>query len=164
MQIRFLCSVLLLILSCAALAQSPYPILQTQKPEPGVYLTFKEFQNNSPSIKSDFALKPVSMARTLWAGIVDHELVFTGANTKLQARDCWGVSIGDSVYVNSEIFIAARGFRKFEGLGRYCYIQAYADLREPNQPSLPHRLIGSDGMLLLYSISTMEISLSLISF
>ena len=123
-------------------SQNLPPILKTDKPTRGIYLSFEEFLNNAPSIRSEFELLPRSKG-TLGERV--HTLILKKSDPlKKKASKFWGVSTGDSVYVNVANYQAAKGYIKIRSLGRYCYTKGITSpaLRDPGGAAVLGGLVG----------------------
>jgi len=122
--------VALLFVQQFGLSQNLPPILKADKPVRGIYLTFEEFLNNTPSIQSEFELTPGfnGLSKSVNALILKKS-----DPLKRKAYKFWGVSTGDSVYVNVANYQAAKGYTKMLSLGRYCYTKGITSpaLRDP---------------------------------
>jgi hypothetical protein len=98
-------------------------ILIVSKPRRGIYLSFQEFLSNAPSVDSDFELKSRSKGKQYLLGGSDYRLLLKDSLTKKrEVRKFWGVSTGDSIYINVNQYQENRGFVKLQMLGRYCYV------------------------------------------
>lgn len=133
------------LISYSVISQNLPPILQADKPQRGIYLDFNEFVNNTPSIHSEFELKPRSKGKQFWGGGSDYALVLKDSDpNKKKEKKFWGVSTGDSVYVNVANYQATKGYIKFQALGRYCFTkgQTSGSLQDPVGPAVMGGIVG----------------------
>jgi hypothetical protein len=112
-------------------SQNLPPILKANKPKRGIYLSFDEFLNNAPSIQSEFEL--TTRSKGTLGGKVYKLILKKSDPLKKKAYKFWGVSTGDSAYVNVANYQAAEGYIKLLSLGRYCYTKGITSLtyRDP---------------------------------
>lgn len=126
---RVLLVTLGVFLSISSFAQTLPAILQTDKPARGIYMDFNEFIDNKPSVNIDFELKPRSKSKQFLLGGSDYDLVpKDGKTTTWEAKKFWGVSTGDSIFVNVSNYETNKGYIKLDKLGRYCYLKGRTSL------------------------------------
>jgi len=105
-------------------AQEVPPILSVDKPRSGIYLDFNEFITNAPSIQSPFQLICKSGEYKIDRGTADYKLILLDSmNKRREIKKFWGVSDGETIYVNEVIYGGPLNFKKIHGLGRYCYFK-----------------------------------------
>ena len=136
--------VLLVSCSMSTSAQNLPPILKSDKPKAGIYRKFEEFLNDSPSVQLRIVLRPRSKSKQFWLGGNDFDLMVPdGAGGLRKANRYWGVSDGDSVYVNASNYQQSRGYVKFKKLGRFCYTKGLtSDIREGNAGYMAGGIVG----------------------
>lgn len=97
-------------------------ILTTKQFERGIYKGFGEFLSNSPSIKDEFKIITESGDRKIENDKEVYKLILSdSAYSKKDIRDFWGVCDGQNIYVSEQTYTGKLVFRKFLGLGRYCF-------------------------------------------
>ncbi|HEY9045648.1 MAG TPA: DUF6563 family protein [Ohtaekwangia sp.] len=120
--------VLLTHISDVEAQQSVPAVLLVKKYNKGIYRNVDEFLENYPSIKKDFKLVKRKPDERNWLGGGEYSLfVKDTVLTRDQLRDVWGVSTGDTIYINTSNYGYGPGFEKISGLGRYCYWQGRAN-------------------------------------
>ncbi|HEY0742024.1 MAG TPA: hypothetical protein VGD40_11210 [Chryseosolibacter sp.] len=130
--------VCLLLSSVSLYSQTIPPILQASQYKKGIYKSYSEFLRNAPSISDGFTYKTNSSDKK----IEKDEAVYTlslldSASTRRDIRRLWGFCDGKDIFVNeARIFgvketkfneagnFSRARFRKFLGIGRYCYVLA----------------------------------------
>lgn len=149
---------LLLLYQFNAYAQNLPPILKTSKPKRGIYQSFEEFVNDSPSVHLKFVLQPRSKSKQFWWGGSDYDLLVPdGLGGMKKANKFWGVSDGDSVYINVSNYQQARGYIKFSKLGRFCYTKGATSASLEGNPAVAAAVIGGAvGGAIVYTISSRQ--------
>ena len=92
--------------------------------KPNVYMTFSDFETNSPSQYFDFQLKQRTMGNVfMTGGITNHMIKKVKPTTELDnlTKNIWGVLDSDSIYINSFPYSKILGFNKIIGTGFYSY-------------------------------------------
>lgn len=132
----------MLLVTHFAVSQNLPPILQADKPKRGIYLSFEEFLSNNPSVQSEFEL--LTKTKGTLGGKVYTLLLKKSDNIKKRANKFWGVSTGDSVYVNISNYQAAKGYIKLLAVDRYCYTKGItsAALRRDDGSAASAALLG----------------------
>lgn len=78
-----------------------YPIMQTDTPTTGVYMSFEEFRNNIPSITSGYDIRHRNVFNNMLAGGGELTPVLTMADGKRKAiKDAWGFIHENKAYIN----------------------------------------------------------------
>lgn len=141
-----------------ASAQNLPPILMAAKPKTGIYQSFEDFINDSPSIQVKFVLQPRSKSKQFWWGGSDYDLLIPdGLGSMKKANKFWGVSDGDSVYINVSNYQQARGYIKFSKLGRFCYTKGITSASLEGNPAVAAAVIGGAvGGAVVYTISSRQ--------
>jgi len=89
-----------------------------------VYMTFAEFQSNTPSKYIEFQLKQRTMGNVfMTGGITNHMIKKVKPTEEYEnlTKNVWGVLVEDSIYINSYLYSKLPGFNKIEGIGFYSY-------------------------------------------
>lgn len=79
-------------------------IVSSKTYKKGIYLSFEEFKNNNPSVENGFVFNSERK-----------KLTFPFKESKIKHSKIWGISDGNSVYINYN------GFNKLEIIDRYCF-------------------------------------------
>ncbi|MEM8568833.1 MAG: DUF6563 family protein [Bacteroidota bacterium] len=96
----------------------------------GLYLSFEEFINNSPSITSDFELVPRSHGKQFFLGGGHFDIILKDTLIKKSflRQKVWGLCTGDSVYLNAVSWDLKFDYTVIKELGRYCYLESVRSL------------------------------------
>lgn len=110
-------------------------ILKTSKLNKGVYFSFNDFKENSPDSKKQFSLDKNADYYTF--------LVQNENNTLLTENEVWGISTGDSIYINNLKFSKNKGFKRLIKLGYpYSYFKGTSSNSELSDVSARTLLFG----------------------
>lgn len=110
----------------------------------GIYKTYEEFKNNSPSVPLENEIKSV---RLIMESLLYNDIVYHMEIDKDKAKeigDVWGFCDGEFVYINMQfkvmtikkVFKPGSQFDKILYLGRYCYFISVQPI--PNSVNLGH--------------------------
>lgn len=116
--------VILLIISTpqVSISQELPEILITKQFDRGIYKGFGEFLSNSPSIKDEFKIITESGDRKIENDKEVYKLILSDSSySKKDIKSFWGVCDGQNIYVSEQTYTGKLVFRKFLGLGRYCF-------------------------------------------
>jgi hypothetical protein len=89
-----------------------------------VFMIFSEFKTNSPSKYIDFQLKQRTMGNVfMTGGITNHSIKKVNPSTKTEelTKIVWGITVADSIYINSYPYSKILGYNKILGVGFYSY-------------------------------------------
>ena len=114
----------LTLISPSLFAQQKPPILNAVDLQIGIYRTFEEFLNNTPSIRIPFEVKTESSQKMIERGTADYQLVLVDSIIRRkEIRNFWGVCDGETIYINETNYGGWVNFKKLHGIGRYCYFR-----------------------------------------
>ncbi|MCW3462421.1 hypothetical protein [Chitinophaga nivalis] len=95
-------------------------IIHAQKFKKGLYKSFAEFQNNSPSADGDLVIKTRSNAAQIYLLANRNELVLRDAyGQEHKVKNYWGYCDGQNIYVRDN------GLNKIQELGFYCIYEQH---------------------------------------
>jgi hypothetical protein len=121
-------------------------ILTTKKFVKGIYVTFREFKENSPSILEDFIIKADT------SEFERYELLVP--NSKKKFRNVCGFSDGESVFINAQTYEQRAYFVKMLILGKITYFEdarAKTKIIGMNNAAVGHLLGGIIVASILYA-------------
>lgn len=112
-----LCFLFALLLPNFCVSQDPTTnnILTTKKFVKGIYVTFREFKENAPSILEDFIIKADT------SEFERYELLVP--NSKKKFRNIYGFCDGESVFINAQTYEQSAYFVKLLILGKIIYFE-----------------------------------------
>lgn len=101
--------------------KSQQAVILTENLQPGVYLTFEEFQKNRPSITENFRpdyKDDYYGCPPRYIEVMDHNGVY-----QLMEKGFWGYSDSTGVYIFGKVLGKSKGFTKIDQFGRYCVFE-----------------------------------------
>jgi len=125
---KILASIALLILAISSFGQ--FKIVDDPALKKGIYRTFEEFKNNSPSLPLDFQVKTYKITSNDANSVA--YLSFYNLHVKKKAGkaigEVFGFCDGANVYINSYIPVLhpKASFYKIIYWGQYCYFENYS--------------------------------------
>ncbi len=109
-----------------AIADTPGFIFNTRQYKKGVYKTFREFQQDNPSISGNLVLKNRSSAAQIYLLANRNELhVVDSTGQERKVKDYWGFSDGNNVYIRDN------GLNKLKEIGYYCLYELQGIVATP---------------------------------
>jgi hypothetical protein len=94
--------------------------------KPGIYRSFKEFQQNAPSQNGQVVIRNRSSAAQIYLLASRNELhVIDSTGQEHKVKDCWGYSDGRDVYIRDN------GLNKLQEIGYYCLYEIHAIAATP---------------------------------
>ncbi len=121
-------------------------ILTTKKFNRGIYVTFKEFKENSPSITDGFIVSADTSKYDRYTLLVP--------DSKKKFRNIYGFSDGESIYINAQTYEQNTYFVKILMLGKVIYFEdkrAKTKILGMNNGAIGHLLGGMVLAPILYS-------------
>lgn len=122
---KLLLAFTLILLQVAVFAQ-PAILEKGIKPKKGIYRSFQEFKNNSPSITIDCQIQKTTKGYGFF-NATPHEtfkLILKDPKALTKKDIVWGFSDGDSVYVsNNKVYKKRSYYDKLIYLGAYCIFE-----------------------------------------
>ncbi len=118
---KCLITILIGFYCCVIYSQEYIPNYNEIKPKKGIYKTFDEFKNNSPSILNEYRLvvrTPYEQAKLLAKGNILKIIDATGNERRI--RKIWGFFDGDAIFI-----YYPDSFNKLINNGRYRYFIHY---------------------------------------
>lgn len=112
---------------------------QTTKPKANCFLYFSEFQKNTPSLTYEFQLtKRTTGDIFMTGGIANYKIkkIIPANQTENVEKIIWGVTVGDSVYMNSYPITRKKGYNVILEKGYYCYFIGEPAWNEKEQREL----------------------------
>jgi hypothetical protein len=105
----------ILLVFYAGSAWAQLPVLDNKLPKKGLYKSFAEFQQNSPSASGDLVVKTRSSAAQIYLLANRNELRLRDASgEEHKVKDYWGFCDGKNIYIRDY------GLNKLIEIGYYC--------------------------------------------
>jgi len=108
------------------ISSTPAFIFNIRHFKKGVYRSFREFQQDNPSVSGNLVVKNRSSAAQIYLLANRNELhVVDSAGQEHKVKDYWGFSDGSSVYIRDN------GLNKLQQIGYYCLYEIKGIIATP---------------------------------
>jgi hypothetical protein len=97
-----------------------------QELKKGGYKTFEEFKNSTPSVDFQFLIQRRTQGDIVMNGGNDYKISSENEqfSRKVLKKEMWGISDGDTLYINGRVTTGLNWYSRVEVLGRYSYLIA----------------------------------------
>ena len=132
--------ILVFLLAHFAIFAQPAILEKGIKPKKGIYRSFQEFRNNSPSITINCQIQKTTKGHGFFNATL-HEtfkLMLKDPKALTKKDSVWGFSDGDSVYVsNNKVYKKRSYYDKLIYLGTYCIFETVETNFYPTMHMMP---------------------------